>query len=323
MSARKVSFVTSVRILRDPSRFIRTSAGVFYTSKDSIMYNNVIVFGKSNVRINNVDGEYWFCLKDVLAALGTKTEQSHIVWDDEDEVLQKHPIQDSLGRTQNTNFISEAGLYELLGKVNSETAKPFRRWVTHEVLPSLRKTGSYNLNNCKTPYGQIADIPDAVAHTISVLKSVGYSDGILKSELLERDLAHYNATGSHFLGKKALEEARDAECRLSFNRSCTDTTKEAAIYSVADFNYIPVSAIAKRYKNKKITSTLVNKILEEAGYQIKVGKGKYIKTDLSRDLAVARTAESGATKGMDIINGWRVDSQLEKFLGDNLAAYIV
>ena len=49
------------------------------------------------------------------------------------------------GGAQMLNVISEAGLYTLLLRSNKEEAKPFRRWVTHEVLPTLRKTGSYTI----------------------------------------------------------------------------------------------------------------------------------------------------------------------------------
>lgn len=283
---------------------------------------NVIAFCEKQVRINNVEGEYWFCLKDVLAALGTETKQSHIVWDD-DEVLQKHPIVDNLGRSQMAQFVSEAGLYELLGKVNSVKAKPFRRWVTHDVLPSLRKTGVYVTNEHKDAnYGQISEVPESVQKSAEYLKLLGYSDGILKADALERDLAHYNETGSHFLCKLALEEARDTTCKLSFNRSSTDTTKEAAVYTVADFNYMTVTELAKRYKDKRITSTLINKILEEGGYQKRIEKGKFVKTDKSKDVAIARHTQSGNTRGLDIINGWRLDNSLEHFLNQQLAKIV-
>lgn len=69
--------------------------------------SNAITFCEKQVRVNTVDGEYWFCLKDVLSALGTETKQSHIAWDD-DEVLQKHPIVDSIGRSQVARIVKEA-----------------------------------------------------------------------------------------------------------------------------------------------------------------------------------------------------------------------
>lgn len=283
------------------------------------MNNNIIAFGESNVRINNVDGEYWFCLKDVLAALGTKTRTNGIEWDDEGDTIKTYPLETSSG-TQNIKFVSEAGLYELIGKVKSDKAIPFRRWVNHEVLPALRKNGSYTVPS-KKMYGAIDVIPHEVGTSIDILKDAGFSTGIIQATLFEHDLAHYNETGSHFLPKKALDEAIGWDGKYSFNRSLSDDTKEAAIYCVADFNYLTVSELAKRYGNKKITSTLINKILEEGGYQKKVGKGKYIKTPLSMDIAVARKTESGTTKGLNIINGWRLNNSLEQFLNKHLSIY--
>lgn len=283
---------------------------------------NVIAFCEKQVRINNVEGEYWFCLKDVLAALGTKSRTNDITWDDERDTIKSYPFETDGGR-QNIVFVSEAGLYELLGKVNSVKAKPFRRWVTHDVLPSLRKTGVYVTNEPKDAnYGQISEVPESVQKSAEYLKLLGYSDGILKADALERDLAHYNETGSHFLCKLALEEARDTTCKLSFNRSSTDTTKEAAVYTVADFNYMTVTELAKRYKDKRITSTLINKILEEGGYQRRIEKGKFVKTDKSKDVAIARHTQSGNTRGLDIINGWRLDNSLEHFLNQQLAKIV-
>src|SRR5699024_9751029 len=52
---------------------------------------------------------------------------------------------DTLGGTQATNIISESGLYHLILTSRTEQARPFRRWVTHDVLPTLRRTGRYHM----------------------------------------------------------------------------------------------------------------------------------------------------------------------------------
>lgn len=64
----------------------------------------------------------------------------------------KRDIIDSLGRTQSTSFVTESGLYALIFGSKLEGAKEFKRWVTSEVLPSIRKTGAYT-----APKAQIAD----------------------------------------------------------------------------------------------------------------------------------------------------------------------
>lgn len=95
------------------------------------------------IRTIEKDGEPWFVGKDVAAALGyerpTKAILDHVDDEDKDEV----PIQDSIGRSQNTPIINESGLYSLVLSSKLPTAKKFKRWVTSEVIPSIRKHGGY------------------------------------------------------------------------------------------------------------------------------------------------------------------------------------
>ena len=96
-----------------------------------------------SVRIIEREDEVWFVGKDVAAALGyerpTKAVQDHVDDEDKDEI----PIQDSIGRSQNTPIINESGLYSLVLSSKLPTAKQFKRWITKEVIPSIRKTGGY------------------------------------------------------------------------------------------------------------------------------------------------------------------------------------
>lgn len=90
-------------------------------------------------KVNNV----WFCGNDVAKALGyergAKAISDHVDTEDRHEV----PIQDSIGRMQKTAFINESGLYALVLSSKLQDAKKFKRWVTSEVLPSIRKNGGY------------------------------------------------------------------------------------------------------------------------------------------------------------------------------------
>ena len=99
-------------------------------------------FGK--VRSVNVNGEPWLVGKDVAEALGyergTKAIADHVDEEDKDVI----PIQDSIGRMQNTPVINESGVYALIFSSKLPKAKEFKRWVTSEVLPAIRKTGSYS-----------------------------------------------------------------------------------------------------------------------------------------------------------------------------------
>lgn len=95
------------------------------------------------IRTVSINDEPWFVGKDVATALGyeraTKAIQDHVSEEDKDEV----PIQDSIGRMQKTPIINESGLYALIFGSKLESAQRFKRWVTSEVLPSIRKHGGY------------------------------------------------------------------------------------------------------------------------------------------------------------------------------------
>ena len=103
----------------------------------------VFNYQDNEVRTVEINGEPWFVLKDVCSVLGLGS--AHKVADrlDEDERNQI-PLTDSLGREQETTIVNESGLYNVILRSDKPEAKPFRKWVTSEVLPSIRKTGSYN-----------------------------------------------------------------------------------------------------------------------------------------------------------------------------------
>lgn len=94
------------------------------------------------VRTMNVSGEPWFVLKDVCDVLGLSTPARVAERLDSDEVSQAHLI-DSVGRSQEMTIISESGLYNVILRSDKPEAKPFRKWVTAVVLPSIRKNGGY------------------------------------------------------------------------------------------------------------------------------------------------------------------------------------
>ena len=98
-------------------------------------------FGK--VRTMEINGEPYFVGKDVAVILGySKPENALSAHVDEDDTLKRGVI-DNLGREQNTTVINESGLYSLILSSKLPKAKEFKRWVTSEVLPSIRKHGAY------------------------------------------------------------------------------------------------------------------------------------------------------------------------------------
>ena len=115
------------------------------------------------VRVSIIDNEPWFVGKDIAEVLGysrpAKAILDHVDDEDKDEV----PIQDSIGRMQKTPVINESGLYSLVLSSKLPEAKKFKRWVTSEVLPSIRKNGMFAVD-------ELLDNPDLLIATATKLK---------------------------------------------------------------------------------------------------------------------------------------------------------
>ncbi|WP_056995030.1 BRO-N domain-containing protein, partial [Fructobacillus fructosus] len=102
-------------------------------------------FESNEVRTVLIDNEPWFVGKDVAETLGySKSRNAINKHVDEDDAL-KQGVTDNLGRTQETTLINESGVYALIFGSKLDSAKRFKKWVTSEVLPSIRKTGSYSV----------------------------------------------------------------------------------------------------------------------------------------------------------------------------------
>lgn len=96
-------------------------------------------FGK--VRVSVVDGEPMFCLSDVCNVIGISNSRNVKSRLDIEDVRQMDTLTE--GGNQQVTFVTESGLYDVIIRSDSEKAKPFRRWVTTDVLPSIRKHGAY------------------------------------------------------------------------------------------------------------------------------------------------------------------------------------
>lgn len=107
---------------------------------------NITVFeyDKSSVRTIVVDGTVYFVAKDVCEALSI-TNPNNVYQRLHAEDIVSMEVEDSIGRKQKMYLVNESGLYDLIFESRKDEAKVFRRWVTTEVLPSIRKTGKYEL----------------------------------------------------------------------------------------------------------------------------------------------------------------------------------
>lgn len=122
--------------------------------------SNIKIFENAEfgqVRTVMIDGEPWFVGKDVAVALGyekpTDTVRKHV--DKEDRGISEMETPSGM---QETTIINESGLYSLILRSKLESAKKFKRWVTAEVLPTIRKTGTYEtkINSVEIPIGEVA-----------------------------------------------------------------------------------------------------------------------------------------------------------------------
>lgn len=93
------------------------------------------------IRTAGTSEEPLFCLSDVCSVLGLR--QGDVKQRLDDGVVSTQPIIDALGREQQANFVNEDGLYDVILDSRKPQAKAFRKWVTSEVLPAIRKTGGY------------------------------------------------------------------------------------------------------------------------------------------------------------------------------------
>lgn len=148
------------------------------------------------IRVIVKDGEPYFCLADVCANLGLDASQVQKRLDD--EVVTIHPIKDRLGRMQKAKFVNEDGLYDTILESRKPNARAFRKWITKEVLPSIRKTGGY---------GNSQQLPDFMQRMILNSGQVPNTHFSVISELFATVYGAFERAG-HRLSDKAANGIR-------------------------------------------------------------------------------------------------------------------
>lgn len=118
-------------------------------------------FGENEVRTIEKDGEPWWVLADVCKVLEIVNNRNIAARLDEDE--KGVTLVDTLGGNQNMTIINESGLYTVILRSDKPQAKPFRKWVTSEVLPAIRKHGMYATD-------ELLENPDIAIAAFTALK---------------------------------------------------------------------------------------------------------------------------------------------------------
>lgn len=131
------------------------------------MGNNLEIFKNDefgDVRVVIIGDNPWFVGKDVAEILGyTKARNAIAAHVDADDAL-KWGVIDNVGREQVTTIINESGLYSLILSSKLPTAKKFKRWVTSEVLPAIRRHGLYAVD-------EVLENPDMLISALTSLKA--------------------------------------------------------------------------------------------------------------------------------------------------------
>lgn len=113
---------------------------------------------KAPIRVQIIKGEPWFVAKDVCRVLGIANHKDAVSRLDDDE-KQGGGITAPLGIRQTANAVSESGLYSLIFQSRKPEARKFRKWVTSEVLPSIRRKGNYGVRKSSVDYLDVRDVP--------------------------------------------------------------------------------------------------------------------------------------------------------------------
>ena len=140
-------------------------------------------FEGKEVRTLKIDGEPWFVGKDLTDILGysnsRKALKDHVDKEDQQILTSRNVTLENIPNRGLTG-VNESGMFSLVLSSQLPTAKKFKRWVTSEVLPAIRKTGSYQLP--QTPEGQIRLLLESSVHTDERLTTVEEDIDLLKNK---------------------------------------------------------------------------------------------------------------------------------------------
>lgn len=140
----------------------------------------VFAYGEQKVRTVLVENEPWWVLADVCRVLGIANSRNASSRLDDDE--KGVHLVDTLRGKQKMTLVSESGLYSVILRSDKPEAKEFKRWVTHEVLPSIRQTGAY-----ATPAWSP---PNVVPVAVPVAPDLPIETALRRAELLIRAAEH-------------------------------------------------------------------------------------------------------------------------------------
>lgn len=198
---------------------------------------SVFNFNQNEVRtIVNDDGEIWFVASDLATVLGYRNAPDMVRNLDNDEVSTTQIVRSSSGGNPNITIINESGLYSATLKSRKPEAKQFKKWVTSDVLPSIRKNGGYIA-------GQENDDPELImAKALQVANNVILrKTQELQQAQLERDFAI--ETKAHISDKKTATAMATASVKSKEAEKLKEQLGESK-------NYASVKAVESKVGGK-------------------------------------------------------------------------
>ena len=170
-------------------------------------------FETIQVRTLGTDETPLFVAIDVATALGYAVPKTAVAKVVDAEDIVKAEITDSMGRTQIVNCVNESGLYALIFGSKLESAKRFKRWVTSEVLPAIRKTGQYQCPVAPKLTAQYLTVPHQYAIQSAVAKRV-HKDDVSYQTVYQALKARFQVPKYTYILDK------DFEAAVEFIRTC-------------------------------------------------------------------------------------------------------
>ena len=253
---------------------------------------NVQIFSNEEfgrIRTVAIEGEPWFVGKDVAERLGyAKPLNALAMHVDEDDSL-KQGLIDSMGRVQETIIINESGLYSLVLSSKLPRAKAFKRWITSEVIPSIRKRGMYATAETAE---QMLQNPDVMIRALQELKAerqkrqqleqkqkedapkVVFADAVAASQtsILVGDLAKLICQNGVAIGQTRLFSWMRANgflmnrAGLSYNMP-TQRAMEAGLFEIKESTFVHSDGRIGVVKTPKVTGKgqqyFINRFLKE------------------------------------------------------------
>lgn len=185
-----------------------------------------------DIRTVTIDGEPWFVGKDVAEVLGYSNSRDALAKRvDEEDKLDGVAICDSIGREQKPVLINESGLYGLILSSKLPNAKKFKHWVTSEALPSIRKTGQYQMPKFSKEIQALLILDERTVKMEKRIDKLEFEIPLYGSEADELS-NHVKRKGVQILGGKKTEAYKDTNIRSKVYRDIYDQVKrEFGLYS--------------------------------------------------------------------------------------------